>query len=55
MKFDLILSHLVLHHIGDLDALCRMMLVCLKPRDREGGVDGFRRLWAGGAAVSPGG
>lgn len=31
IKFDLILSHLVLHHIPDLTALLRTMHGCLKP------------------------
>jgi SAM-dependent methyltransferase len=30
-KFDLILSHLVLHHIPDLQGLLRTMMGCLKP------------------------
>lgn len=30
-KFDLILSHLVLHHIPDLPALLHTMYGCLKP------------------------
>jgi len=31
MKFDLITSHLVLHHIADLEGLLRTMYGCLKP------------------------
>lgn len=31
LKFDLVLSHLVLHHIPDLEAVLRTMLGCLKP------------------------
>jgi SAM-dependent methyltransferase len=31
VKFDLILSHLVLHHIPDLKAVLTTMLGCLKP------------------------
>ena len=31
MKFDLILSHLVLHHIPDLQGVLATMLGCLKP------------------------
>jgi SAM-dependent methyltransferase len=30
MMFDLIVSHLVLHHISDLESVLRMMLGCLK-------------------------
>lgn len=30
LKFDLILSHLVLHHIADLEGVLRTMLGCLK-------------------------
>jgi SAM-dependent methyltransferase len=30
LRYDLILSHLVLHHIGDLEAVLRTMLGCLK-------------------------
>ncbi len=33
-KFDLITSHLVLHHIPDLAALLRTMYGCLKPGGR---------------------
>ena len=31
LKFDLIMSHLVLHHIPDLKAVLQTMLGCLKP------------------------
>jgi 2-polyprenyl-3-methyl-5-hydroxy-6-metoxy-1,4-benzoquinol methylase len=30
LRYDLILSHLVLHHIGDLEGVLRTMLGCLK-------------------------
>jgi 2-polyprenyl-3-methyl-5-hydroxy-6-metoxy-1,4-benzoquinol methylase len=30
LRYDLILSHLVLHHVGDLEGLLRTMLGCLK-------------------------
>jgi SAM-dependent methyltransferase len=30
LRYDLILSHLVLHHIGDLESVLRTMLGCLK-------------------------
>jgi 2-polyprenyl-3-methyl-5-hydroxy-6-metoxy-1,4-benzoquinol methylase len=31
LKFDLVTSHLVLHHIADVEAVLRTMLGCLKP------------------------
>jgi SAM-dependent methyltransferase len=33
-RFDLILSHLVLHHVPNLEALMQTMFGCLKPRGR---------------------
>jgi len=33
-KFDLIISHLVLHHIPDLEAILQTMFGCLKPKGR---------------------
>ena len=39
LKFDLIMSHLVLHHIPDLKAVLRTMLGCLKPGGSVGLTD----------------
>lgn len=44
MKFDLITSHLVLHHIPSLEPILRTMLACLKPGTGRVALTDFQHL-----------